>query len=121
MSLPVRGAWIEMFQTRLAKLLLSSLPVRGAWIEIVSSERQTTSGLCRSPCGERGLKWHVCHVNPFAWQSLPVRGAWIEILLRCKPGRLSASLPVRGAWIEIAHALGILRAAEVAPRAGSVD
>ena len=31
------------------------------------------------------------------------------------------SLPVRGAWIEIAHALGILRAAEVAPRAGSVD
>ena len=54
---------------------------------------------CRSPCGERGLKF---------FDLFPVGGGLL-------------SLPVRGAWIEIAHALGILRAAEVAPRAGSVD
>ena len=56
MSLPVRGAWIEMQYTwaRLAKTL--SLPVRGAWIEIGWELAGTSARLCRSPCGERGLK-----------------------------------------------------------------
>ena len=34
---------------------------------------------CRSPCGERGLKFHSPHVNSFIPPSLPVRGAWIEM------------------------------------------
>ena len=33
-----------------------SLPLRGAWIEIIVDE--TRNGMvCRSPCGERGLKF----------------------------------------------------------------
>ena len=33
-----------------------SLPVRGAWVEILSANSITAGTLCRSPCGERGLK-----------------------------------------------------------------
>ena len=57
LSLPVRGAWVEM--ERLLKKIrvgLSSLPVRGAWVEIPAPDRKK---------------------NPFG--SLPVRGAWVEI------------------------------------------
>ena len=36
MSLPVRGAWIEMMKLFNAPKPNSSLPVRGAWIEIFS-------------------------------------------------------------------------------------
>ena len=56
-SLPARGAWIEIFPTRLFAFLLIS----------------------RSPQGERGLKYHR---TPLRWPtaaSLPARGAWIEI------------------------------------------
>ena len=57
-SLPVRGAWIEIL-FRLHLLLVGmSLPVRGAWIEISIS---ATS-------------------SKFPPKSLPVRGAWIEML-----------------------------------------
>ena len=34
MSLPVRGAWIEMTLGTLMTRYLPSLPVRGAWIEM---------------------------------------------------------------------------------------
>ena len=33
-----------------------SLPVRGAWIEIPITRLYNNCRLCRSPCGERGLK-----------------------------------------------------------------
>ena len=59
-----------------------SLPVRGAWIEIRQIASVVHLMLGRSPCGERGLKCHLavpCHVR---FTSLPVRGAWIEILRR---------------------------------------
>ena len=58
MSLPVRGAWIEMTVYNKWFCRFQSLPVRGAWIEI------TDDGRTR----------HRQDV------SLPVRGAWIEIL-----------------------------------------
>ena len=59
-SLPVRGAWIEMFTRQREKMWEAlSLPVRGAWIEI------SCGGALRHPPG----------------LSLPVRGAWIEILI----------------------------------------
>ena len=57
-----------------------SLPVRGAWIEIRLLVRMGKRGDCRSPCGERGLKYHIVDAAELKTLSLPVRGAWIEIL-----------------------------------------
>ena len=34
-SLPVRGAWIEIYYDKKTQLKDVSLPVRGAWIEII--------------------------------------------------------------------------------------
>ena len=57
MSLPVRGAWIEMVVNVEGRLPRQrSLPVRGAWIEILEAAEKKISQ-----------------------ESLPVRGAWIEI------------------------------------------
>ena len=56
MSLPVRGAWIEIVCSCPRFVPAASLPVRGAWIEITA---------------EIGRQLHD--------GSLPVRGAWIEI------------------------------------------
>ena len=35
---------------------------------------------CRSPCGERGLKFLVLEALGNLGGSLPVRGAWIEMV-----------------------------------------
>ena len=59
MSLPVRGAWIEMQTSFGGTTATGSLPVRGAWIEIDTPEKTALN----------------------AASSLPVRGAWIEMLL----------------------------------------
>ena len=79
-----------------------SLPVRGAWIEMPSYSSRIICISSRSPCGERGLKWvrnRVCYI-PI--RSLPVRGAWIEINSSLAYAVThTPSLPVRGAWIEI--------------------
>ena len=55
-SLPVRGAWIEISTQPDASPTMPSLPVRGAWIEM-----------------------RYAAIEPFVPRSLPVRGAWIEI------------------------------------------
>lgn len=34
---------------------------------------------CRSPCGERGLKFCTCVIVAAFLASLPARGAWIEM------------------------------------------
>ena len=58
MSLPTRGAWIEILADQLiANGVTVSLPTRGAWIEIISDYNKFMTEL-----------------------SLPTRGAWIEIL-----------------------------------------
>ena len=59
MSLPVRGAWVEM-KVRIEQVdnSMLSLPVRGAWVEI-----------------SRVLILSIVSV------SLPVRGAWVEIVI----------------------------------------
>ena len=103
MSLPPRGAWIEIkFVNGMSITVEGSLPPRGAWIEIAdgSSVRQRNcSG--RSPRGERGLK-----LNSSAGER------------RAK----DMSLPPRGAWIEIGSVdAGLERLDSVAPPAGSVD
>ena len=60
-------------------ILTLSLPMRGAWIEMHLALRFSHHWQCRSPCGERGLKSPrkclVCGKE----LSLPMRGAWIEI------------------------------------------
>ena len=61
-SLPVRGAWIEIWRKTLCADSVLSLPVRGAWIEIPR-----------------------LYVAVWALVSLPVRGAWIEM---CKGGKI---------------------------------
>ena len=104
-----------------------SLPVRGAWIEMLSVVVLMLGRMCRSPCGERGLKYAQRHqAHPSAWRrspcgerglkypplcyhfsrrkSLPVRGAWIEMRSGFSAPRFqSRSLPVRGAWIEMRY------------------
>ena len=35
MSLPARGAWIEIYIMPAHLIIISSLPARGAWIEIL--------------------------------------------------------------------------------------
>ena len=59
---------------------------------------------CRSPHGERGLKF-LSHEYDFvlgAQESLPTRGAWIEMQsLAISMDAPTVSLPTRGAWIEI--------------------
>ena len=121
-SLPVRGAWIEISsnQTRRRSSSLS-LPVRGAWIEMSPAGGVGVLCSCRSPCGERGLKYRGGRTRSCPRRSLPVRGAWIEILFASIPGAKPLSLPVRGAWIEMPVRPAMRDRVAVAPRAGSVD
>ena len=57
---------------------------------------------CRSPCGERGLKFDRSSSVKTTFKSLPLRGAWIEIAFNAEQAALNRkSLPLRGAWIEI--------------------
>ncbi len=56
LSLPMRGAWIEIAIAAKNYAEAWSLPMRGAWIEIE-------------------LRWYWSMIM----QSLPMRGAWIEI------------------------------------------
>ena len=106
-----------------------SLPIRGAWIEILSFTVAASSPCGRSPSGERGLKYllrnlhhrnggrspsgerglkcvghgHLAHVV----LSLPIRGAWIERNVCATTRRPSpGSLPIRGAWIDISRTCG---------------
>ena len=58
LSLPPRGAWIEISTSWTARSTAwASLPPRGAWIEITRPERSPRTSWSRSPHGERGLKW----------------------------------------------------------------
>ncbi len=56
-----------------------SLPSRGAWIEIVKICARTLIFTSRSLHGERGLKYYVASDVGTRLPSLPSRGAWIEI------------------------------------------
>ena len=79
LSLPIRGAWIEIIRTMGFVVNRVSLPIRGAWIEITSQANAYASGASRSPSGERGLKYLLPRYDDGGNQSLPIRGAWIEI------------------------------------------
>ena len=143
LSLPVRGAWIEIIKTADAcRVRCKSLPVRGAWIEI---RRMRLTVCFPSSLPVRGAWIEIpCPIALFLrLMSLPVRGAWIEIRSCCKSGAYpdhgrspcgerglkyafippyfftSASLPVRGAWIEICIILGNAKRIESLPVRGA--
>ena len=66
-------------------LAVLSLPLRGAWIEMQIPKAQISRSVCRSPCGERGLKYSGLRECGQQAESLPLRGAWIEIeSVKCK-------------------------------------
>ena len=46
------------------RYMIMSLPARGAWIEIFVERPQALAHLCRSPHGERGLKFRLMADNP---------------------------------------------------------
>ena len=94
--------------------------MRGAWVEIAATVQRSSSGVRRSPCGERGLKLSVARWRSGTPPSLPVRGAWVEIVAARTSASFAASLPVRGAWVEISILPGVPGLIWVAPRAGSV-
>ena len=56
LSLPSRGAWIEIGKAGKTDRPDRSLPSRGAWIEISNTGQVVSGGIGRSPHGERGLK-----------------------------------------------------------------
>ena len=58
MSLPTRGAWIEIIEMETLEGMEWSLPTRGAWIEITRNPGRRQKAQRRSPHGERGLKSH---------------------------------------------------------------
>ncbi len=78
-SLPARGAWIEIDSVDSTAWVTGSLPARGAWIEIISPLRKRCNIYCRSPHGERGLKFDDALTTHDVVSSLPARGAWIEM------------------------------------------
>ena len=142
-SLPPRGAWIEIpwrsapwrsaprrsphgerglkyFGAGGELSKIESLPPRGAWIEIHQHVRLILYG-GRSPHGERGLKCTYVLALDNLTVSLPPRGAWIEIFGPTKYTHKIKSLPPRGAWIEIAPRLYLVCWPIVAPPTGSVD
>ncbi len=82
-------------------MFLLSLPMRGAWIEIPQGIVQGSAPRCRSPCGGRGLKYFFFRFDGFRFFVAPHAGAWIEIRRFSQPQVATRVAPMRGAWIEI--------------------
>ena len=107
----------------LPSVAILSLPTRGAWIEIVGINELRLAVVSRSPHGERGLKsgsripygHQIKSRSPHGERGLKFTK---EVTMRNKFG---VSLPTRGAWIEISGASSAKRGYFVAPHTGSVD
>ena len=121
-SLPVRGAWVEMCARRGRDCCgTSRSPCGERGLKLVRIAAPETVKNRRSPCGERGLKSAGSASSHRQAESLPVRGAWVEMLKAWVAAWMSsASLPVWGAWVEIIWVIDIAPLDCVAPRAGSV-
>ena len=76
-SLPARGACAYFACVLFPRSFFRSLPARGACAYFAAL---SSASACRSPHGERGLKYCVFTVHSSVSPSLPARGAWIEIL-----------------------------------------
>ena len=82
-SLPSRGAWIEIWRFLASYSARASLPSRGAWIEIFFIILFTSFLRSRSPHGERGLKSRYCPPRCLP----PCRSPHGERGLKLKSGR----------------------------------
>ena len=82
MSLPARGAWIEMAICGFPSPPCCCRSPHGErGLKCPSGVPRVKGGECRSPHGERGLKFseYPLMYPQKVLQSLPARGAWIEI------------------------------------------
>ena len=99
-----------------------SLPSRGAWIEMDMAQDMLVNGSGRSPRGGRGLKFTLSGQTEGENASLPSRGAWIEIRRRAgqrlKRKRRS---PRGGRGLKFAYDVNKPQLRIVAPLAGGVD
>ena len=79
LSLSSRRAWIEIFPVLFSDPSVRSLSSRRAWIEMARSPTIRCRFSCRSPHGERGLKYWQGEQWQERTLSLSSRRAWIEI------------------------------------------
>ena len=98
-----------------------SLSLRRAWIEIGSKTGTTVRNTCRSPYGERGLKYVLVDSQTLPHLSLSLRRAWIEMYPVGSAAFMALSLSLRRAWIEIAGGERTQGVANVALLTESVD
>ena len=122
-SLPMRGAWIEIYHIAFGVreksvaphagawieiILLCEncheiyvAPHAGAWIEIINFIVFSLSPACRSPCGERGLKCRSYQKQKQTESRSPCGERGLKYTGQQDIATLRLSLPMRGAWIEI--------------------
>jgi len=62
LSLPARGAWIEIYSSDLSVSVKYSRSLRGERGLKYHDKKQMSNHLCRSLRGERGLKYGVRHI-----------------------------------------------------------
>ena len=84
-----------------ARLILASLSSWRAWIEMKTGRMPPTPATCRSPHGERGLKYDSHGAAQDHRRSLSSWRAWIGIRPRPCRCRQLRSLSSWRAWIEI--------------------
>ena len=101
-SLSSWRAWIEINQVYSNGRDCRSLSSWRAWIEIIPNSLRPVLTTCRSPHGERGLKYVLVNSETLPHLSLSSWRAWIE--MGCwwpRPRGRRVSLSSWRAWIEI--------------------
>ena len=121
LSLPIRGAWIEIRFKRGKIIRDGRSPSGERGLKYPRTPRAYRKTQSRSPSGERGLKSLGLRDGKNLPSSLPIRGAWIEMPTRSangyQPGRSPSGerglkfIPVQVRRADI----------QVAPHPGSVD
>ena len=102
-SLPSRGAWIEMQHLAADQRILHVAPLAGSVDRNLRRGRSRERVPAVAPlAGSVDRNQDMQRSNYIGRRSLPSRGAWIEIV-PCRVYRSSdrPSLPSRGAWIEM--------------------
>ena len=100
-SLSSWRAWIEICDSLRRAHVWKSLSSWRAWIEMKTGRMPPTPATCRSPHGERGLKYDSHGAAQDHRRSLSSWRAWIEIRPRPCRCRQLRSLSSWRAWIEI--------------------
>ena len=103
-SLPLRGAWIEIPCTALQPITYKSLPLRGAWIEIPHYAFAPSTRRPSLPLRGRGLKYFFDVPCDIFRSRSPCGGRGLKYLPMAQKHIPTLSLPLRGAWIEICKA-----------------